>query len=257
MRWVVVETPEALAERAAERVLADLEARPTLVLGLPTGRTPLGVYRRLVEACRDRSCFARAQTFNLDEYVGLAPSHAASYCQYMQRNLFDHVDLPEEGRHLPDGTAAAVRRLHPEVGRERALRLECVRYEAALAAAGGLGLTLLGLGHNGHIAFNEPGSPFDSRTRLVELADSTREANADEFGSPEAVPRRGITLGIGTLLESRSILLLAQGEGKAEAVARLASEQVDEDFPASALLRHPDVTVIVDRAAGAATTTPP
>jgi glucosamine-6-phosphate deaminase len=165
----------------------------------------------------------------------------------MERHLFAHVDLAPERARLPDGNAAAVRRESPALSLEEALAVECLRYERDIAA-GGLSLTVLGLGVNGHIAFNEPGSHHDSRTRVVELAAATRRANAPHFPGGH-VPRRAITMGIGTILESRSIVLLASGAGKAEAVERLRAGRVSEAFPASALHRHADVTVLVDRAA--------
>ena len=249
MRWETVRDAGELAERAARRLLAAIAADPRAVLGLPTGPTPVGMYRRLVSACAARpGCFGEVSTFNLDEYVELPPEHPASYRSFMERHLFAHVDLAPERARLPDGNAAAVRRESPALSLEEALAVECLRYERDIAAAGGLSLTVLGLGVNGHIAFNEPGSHHDSRTRVVELAAATRRANAPHFPG-DHVPRRAITMGIGTILESRSLVLLASGAGKAEAVERLRAGRVSEAFPASALHRHPDVTVLVDRAA--------
>ena len=249
MRWETVRDAGELAERAARRLLAAIEESPAAVLGLPTGTTPVGMYRRVVAACSARpGCFSRVTTFNLDEYAALPPGHPSSYRSFMEKHLFTHVDLSPERTHLPDGTAAAVRRENPGLDLEEALAVECLRYERAIAEAGGLSLTVLGLGVNGHIAFNEPGSHHDSRTRVVELAAATRRANAPHFPG-EHVPRRAITMGIGTLLESRALVLLASGTGKAEAVDRLRSRAVSEAFPASALHAHPDVTVLVDRAA--------
>lgn len=202
-----------------------------MVLGLPTGRTPLGMYERIVQECsREYHCFRDVSTFNLDEYVGVAPDHPASYAAYMKHHLFDHVDIDPARTHIPHGTA-------PD------LDAECARYEARIRAAGGIALTFLGLGRNGHIGFNEPGSPFDARTRIVELTESTRQANADFFESG-AVPTHAITMGIATILESRSIVLLVDGRGKEEAVQRLRSGAIDEAFPASALWNHSDVTVL-------------
>ena len=230
-------------------LLDAIAADPRAVLGLPTGTTPVGMYRRLVSACGARpGCFGDVSTFNLDEYVELPAEHPASYRSFMERHLFAHVDLAPERARLPDGNAAAVRRESPALSLEEALAVECLRYERDIAAAGGLSLTVLGLGVNGHIAFNEPGSHHDSRTRVVELAAATRRANAPHFPGAH-VPRRAITMGIGTILESRSVVLLASGAGKAEAVERLREGRVSEAFPASALHRHADVTVLVDRAA--------
>ena len=182
MRWETVRDAGELAERAARRLLAAIAADPRAVLGLPTGTTPVGMYRRLVSACAARpGCFGEVSTFNLDEYVELPPEHPASYRSFMERHLFAHVDLAPERARLPDGNAAAVRRESPALSLEEALAVECLRYERDIAAAGGLSLTVLGLGVNGHIAFNEPGSHHDSRTRVVELAAATRRANAPHF----------------------------------------------------------------------------
>lgn len=249
MRWETLRDAGELAERAARRLLAAIAEDPRAVLGLPTGTTPVGMYRRLVAACSSRpGCFGEVSTFNLDEYVGLPAQHPASYRSFMERHLFAHVDLAPGRARLPDGNAAAVRRESPALTLEEALAVECLRYERDIAAAGGLSLTVLGLGVNGHIAFNEPGSHHDSRTRVVELAAATRRANAPHFPG-EHVPRQAVTMGVGTILESRSIVLLASGAGKVEAVERLRAGRVSEDFPASALHTHPDVTVLVDRAA--------
>jgi glucosamine-6-phosphate deaminase len=249
MKWEMVEDYPELSARAAERMLLAIEQDPHLVLGLPTGRTPEGMYARVVEGCSRRyRCFQDVVTFNLDEYVGIEAAHRGSYSAYMRRHLFEHVDMRPGNIHIPDGMAARVRGRRPELELDEALVLECQAYEEQLAEAGGLGLCFLGLGVNGHIGFNEPGAPFGSRTRLVELAHSTREANAGLFPDGR-VPDRAITMGIGTILESGAIVLLASGEAKAEAVGRLAHGPVSEAMPATALRAHTDVTVIVDRAA--------
>ena len=232
MRWETFDSSEALADRAAHLMLDAIRENPRVVLGLPTGRTPIGMYDRVVRECaREYHCFRDVTTFNLDEYVGVPPGHPGSYWTYMRRHLFDHVDLDPENAHLPQGTAPN-------------LDAECVRYENEISEAGGLQLTFLGLGRNGHIGFNEPGTPFDSRTRVVELTQSTRSANADLFPDGH-VPSHAITMGIGTILESRAIVLLAAGNGKQEAIARLQSGEISEDFPASALWKHEDVVVLV------------
>ena len=230
MRWESFPTADALADRAAHILLSAIRYDPRIVLGLPTGRTPIGMYGRVVGECaREYHCFRDVVTFNLDEYAGVPRDHPGSYYTYMRHHLFDHVDLDPRNTHIPDGTAAD-------------LDEECRHYEREIAEAGGLALTFLGLGRNGHIGFNEPGSPFDARTRVVELAPSTRAANAEFFAGD--VPTHAITMGIGTILDSRSIVLLAAGRGKEEAIERLRSCEVDESFPASALWRHDDVTVL-------------
>jgi glucosamine-6-phosphate deaminase len=233
VKWEAFRDYDELSSRAAQLLLSAIREDPRAVLGLPTGRTPIGMYEQVVRECsREYHCFHDVTAFNLDEYIGLRRQHPGSYFTFMREHLYDHVDIAPENAHIPDGSAP-----DPEA--------ECHRYERELAAAGGLGLTFLGLGRNGHIGFNEPGTPFDSRTRVVELTASTRDANAALFpDSP--VPTRAITMGIGTILESRRIVLLASGNGKRAAVDRLRTGEQDTQFPASALWKHGDVTVLVD-----------
>ncbi len=227
MKWETVESPDALAARGAGLLLDAIQSNPRAVLGLPTGRTPIGMYDRVVQECsREYRCFRDVVTFNLDEYCGVPRDHPGSYFTYMKQHLFDQVDLDPRNAHLPNG-----------------LTPDPAGYEAEIRRAGGLDLTFLGLGRNGHIGFNEPGTPFDSRTRVVELTQSTRHANADLFPDGH-VPTHAITMGIGTILESRAIVLLVGGAGKEEAIARLRSGEISEEFPASALHTHPDVTVL-------------
>ncbi|HKS24875.1 MAG TPA: glucosamine-6-phosphate deaminase [Thermoanaerobaculia bacterium] len=232
MKWETFLDYDALSARAAAIFLDAIRDDPRLVLGLPTGRTPLGMYERVVAECsREYRCFRDVVTFNLDEYAGISCEHPGSYCTFMQGVLFDHVDIAPENAHIPNGAASD-------------LEAECAEYERAIAHAGGLGLTFLGLGSNGHIAFNEPGTPWTSRTRVVELTESTRAANASLFPG-EAVPTKAITMGIATILASRRIVLLASGERKRAAIERLRSGERSDDFPASALHTHSDVTVLV------------
>ena len=232
MIWELFDNYETLSQRAAQLFLGSIRANPRVVLGLPTGRTPVGMYDRVVRDCkREYHCFRDVTTFNLDEYVGIDRNDHGSYYTFMREHLFDHVDLDPARANLPNGMA-------PD------LTLECERYEQAIQSAGGLNLTFLGLGRNGHIGFNEPGTPFDSRTRVVELHESTRSANASLFDHG-VVPTHAITMGIATILSSASIVLLATGSGKQEAIARLRSGTIDEDFPASALWKHHDVRVLV------------
>ncbi len=227
MKWQIVDAQAELASTAAQILLSTIRANASAVLGLPTGRTPIGMYARVVEECsREYHCFREVITFNLDEYAGVPPQHPGSYAAYMRQHLFDHVDIDRSNTHIPNGMAP-----DPEA------------YEEELRRAGGLELTFLGLGRNGHIGFNEPGTSFASRTRVVELTQSTRHANADLFPDGR-VPTHAITMGIGTILESRRIVLLVAGTGKEAAIARLRSGEVNEDFPASALHAHPDVLVL-------------
>lgn len=232
MIWETFPDYDALSHRAASILLAAIRDDPRITLGLPTGQTPLGMYGRVVSECsREYRCFNKVTTFNLDEYAGISCEHPGSYCTFMQRVLFDHVDIAPENAHIPNGAADD-------------LDAECARYEQAIQGAGGLALTFLGLGSNGHIAFNEPGTPWTSRTRVVELTESTRAANAAIFPG-EAVPTRAITMGIATILASRRIVLLASGERKRAAIERLRSGEQSDGFPAGALHTHADVTVLV------------
>jgi glucosamine-6-phosphate deaminase len=232
VKWETIDSSEALSVQAAALMLEAIVENPRIVLGLPTGRTPIGMYEHVVRECtREYRCFRDVTTFNLDEYVGVPREHPGSYATYMQQHLFEHVDLDPEHAHLPNGMATD-------------LDAECLRYEREIRESGGLDLTFLGLGRNGHIGFNEPGTPFDAHTRVVTLTESTRKANA-EFFPGATVPTHAITMGIGTILESKRIVLLVAGSGKEAALERLKSGVPSEDFPASALWTHGDVTVLV------------
>jgi glucosamine-6-phosphate deaminase len=233
VNWEALPDYDALSERAAAIMLDAIRRDPRIVLGLPTGNTPLGMYARVVSVCsREYHCFLDVTTLNLDEYVGIPRDHPGSYFTYMQRHLFAHVDINPANTYIPNGMA-------PD------LKVECARYERTISGAGGLKLTFLGLGSNGHIAFNEPGTPFDSRTHVVALSETTRRANA-AFFLDQPVPTHAITMGIGTILESQEIILMASGAKKREAIARLRSGAQGIDFPASALWTHPNVRVLVD-----------
>jgi glucosamine-6-phosphate deaminase len=229
----------ALAADAIERVLATVE-RP--VLGLATGSSPIATYRELIRRHREgRLSFSSAQAFLLDEYVDLPTGHDQSYRRFIERELTDHVDLPAASLHGPDNSLD-----DPTSGDE---------YERRLAEAGGVDLQLLGIGGDGHIGFNEPGSSLGSRSRLKTLADSTRNDNARFFGGdPRAVPRHVITQGIATILDARHVVLLAGGASKADIVARAVEGPVTAMVPASALQLHPHTTVIVDEPAASSLT---
>lgn len=250
MRLVIVGNYDELSRRAAGMVAKTVRRKADLVMGLATGGTPEGCYRQLVHMHRERGLsFAKVNTFNLDEYVGLPPTHEQSYRRYMDRNLFDLVDINKENIHFLD----ALTQMPHE---------DCERYERAITALGGIDLQLLGIGSNGHIAFNEPGSSFDSRTRVITLSEQTRRDNARFFRSFEEVPRQALTMGIATILEARALLLLASGAGKAEAVARSVEGPIDESVPASVLRTHGEYTMILDREAASkvskrAMSTPP
>jgi glucosamine-6-phosphate deaminase len=233
---IVVPTADDACLRAARIVARLLRTKPDTALALPTGSTPRAIYVELVRQHRDEGLsFARATAFSLDEYVGLRPDHPGSFRRALDEALYRHVDLAPERAHAPDGQAAD-------------LTAACAGYEAAIAAAGGLDLALLGLGTDGHIAFNEPTSSFGSRTRLKTLADETRAANQAAFGA-EPVPHHALTVGIATILSARRCLLVAFGAAKAGAVAKMVEGPLAALVPASALQLHPHATVIVDEAA--------
>jgi glucosamine-6-phosphate deaminase len=238
MEIVILASPDAVCAAGAEAVARLLARKPVAVLALPTGATPRPLYAELVRRHREEGLsFARATTFNLDEYVGVAPDHPGSFRRYMDEALFRHVDLPPARAHLPDGLAADV-------------PAACSAYEAAIAAAGGLDLVLLGLGEDGHVAFNEPTSSLASRTRIKTLSAASRAANQAAFG-PDPVPGHVVTMGIATILESRRCLLLAHGARKARALAAMVEGPVTSMVPASALQLHASVTVLCDEAAAA------
>ena len=237
MRLIVTEDYARLSETAAEIFAAEVLLKPESVLGLATGSTPVGMYKALArKAAEEGIDFSRVTTFNLDEYRGLSGDHPQSYRYFMEQNLFGPLALPRERTHIPDGMAA-------DPGEEAA------RYEAAVEASGGVDIQLLGIGGNGHIGFNEPDNHFPVRTHLTPLTESTVRANARFFDSMDEVPREAITMGIGTILKSRRILLLASGEGKAEILWRSFYGPVTPQVPASILQFHPDVWVIADCAA--------
>jgi glucosamine-6-phosphate deaminase len=230
MQFLWYDTPVSFDSGAADHVLAAHARNPQLAIALPTGRTPLGLYQVLR---RREVSLAAVRWFNLDDYVGLAADHPLSYAHFLHVNLFAGLKVPETNIRLLRGDA-------PD------LQAECRDYERAITQAGGLDLAILGLGANGHIAFNEPGSSWDQGTHVVELSEQTRTTNSrHQRGS---VPALGITLGIGTLRRAREILLLVCGEGKRQALQALRNAQPDPDWPVTSLLDHPAVTVIADGA---------
>jgi glucosamine-6-phosphate deaminase len=235
----IVGDADAVAERAAARVIATMHRPEVTTLGLATGATMAPLYARLVAANRAGAVsFKTACSFNLDDYVGVAPASPGSFHAFMQQHLFEHIDIEPARAHIPDGTA-------PDIAAEAA------RYEALIKAAGGIELQLLGIGANGHIGFNEPGSDFSSRTREVALDEATRLGNAGSFPDA-AVPERAITMGIATILEARSIVLLATGREKAAAVAAAIEGPLTPACPASALRLHGSVHILCDEAAASA-----
>lgn len=233
-------TPAVAAHATARLLLARLRATPELVVGLPTGSTPVPLYAALVRACRaGRADFSRATTFNLDEFLGVGRGDAGSYRTFMETHLFAHINLPARRAHVLDGRAAD-------------WRAEVRRYEARLSRAGGLDLVIVGIGRNGHLGFNEPGPSLTARTHRVALRRGTRRANADLFGGQwRKVPTHALSMGIGTILSAREVVLLATGPAKASIVARALEGPVTTRVPASLLQTHPNVRVVLDREAAA------
>ena len=233
------EDEDALSAALATHVLETIVKQPALVLGLPTGRTPLGLYRELRERSGgDRIDWSRVRTFNLDEFAGLDPSHPNSYRAYMQAELFDHVSIDPLNIEFLNGVAAD-------------LKAECRRYEDAIEAAGGIDLQILGIGANGHIGFNEPADGLCAHTHIAELERESRDANAERFGGDwTQVPERALSMGMATILNARQIVLIATGAEKADAVHGMIEGLISTRLPASILQVHPRVRVMVDRAAG-------
>ena len=214
-----------------------IREKPRPVLGLATGHSPLQVYADLIRLHREGNLdFNRVTTFNLDEYVGLPPGHPGSFHSFMNRHFFDHVDIPPENIHIPDGMA-------PDIP------ASCFAYEDSIRAAGGIDIQLLGIGTDGHIGFNEPSSSLASRTRIKTLTEGTRRDNAGSFGGADRVPLHCITMGIGTIMDSRTCLLLAFGKKKAAAVAASCEGPITAMVPASILQLHPRAIIMVDREA--------
>ena len=237
MDLLVHPAPDLASDAAATRVEALVAANPHAVLGLAAGATPRRLYADLARRRREGLLdLSGVTTFNLDDYVGVPPSHPASFHRVMDEVLFSHVNVPRAHIHIPNGMAAD-------------LDAECGRYERSIHDAGGIDLQILGLGANGHIGFNEPGAPRDGRTRIETLTEETRRANAPAFGDLAHMPRQAITMGLATILDARAIIVLAFGAGKADAVAKMIDGPVTSDVPASVLQGHPQVTVLVDAAA--------
>lgn len=230
---IIVTTREEAAKLAAEQYEVLLRKKPKAVLGFATGSTPLALYSELARAYqRGELTFSQAVSFNLDEYVGLDESNPQSYRYFMNQNLFSKIDLPISSTHVPNGKAASVE--------------QADQYEAMIQAVGGIDLQLLGIGRNGHIGFNEPGTPFGSTTHIVHLSENTRRANARFFPSLEDVPTKAVSMGIKTVMNARAILLFAQGPAKAKVIQAAINGPVTEAVPASVLQLHPNVTLYMD-----------
>lgn len=236
MKIIVVENFEKMSEEVAKLVQGQIARKPDSVLGLATGSTPLGVYELLAKYHTQGTDFSQITTFNLDEYVGLGPDHPQSYRHYMQENLFSKVNVDPSRTFIPNGITED-------------LEAECQRYEELIKEAGGIDLQLLGIGSNAHIGFNEPGTPFGAITQVVDLAESTIKDNARFFASIDEVPTKAISMGIKSIMQAKSIILMANGESKADAIYASVKGPVTPEVPASVLQLHPAVTFVVDQAA--------
>lgn len=228
---------QSMSRKAANILSAHVILKPDSVLGLATGSTPIGMYKQLIDWYNKGDIdFSQVHTVNLDEYLGLAPTHDQSYRYFMQANLFDHVNVPPENTNVPNGLAP-----DPEA--------ECARYNQVIADLGSIDVQVLGMGHNGHIGFNEPEEAFELETHVVNLTDNTIDANARFFASRDEVPRQAITMGIKSIMQARHILVVVSGKDKAEIVKRAFFGPVTPKVPASILQMHPHVSLVADEAA--------
>ena len=231
---VKIQSKDKMNAEIAQLFIDTVKENPNCVLGLATGSSPLGVYKNMIEAYKNNEVsFKNVKTFNLDEYVGLDGTHEQSYRYFMNHNLFDHIDIDKENTHVPSGTNLET----PE------------EYDTLIEQAGGIDLQILGIGSDGHIAFNEPGTPFDSLTHVAELAESTIVDNSRFFNSIEEVPTKAVTMGLASIMKAKKIVLIATGENKAQAIQGLLEGLITEKLPCSILRNHPDVIVYLDRAA--------
>ncbi|RUS45233.1 glucosamine-6-phosphate deaminase [Cohnella sp. AR92] len=238
MNVLIFDSNEKLNEAGANIMTSLIQTNPRAVLGLATGGTPVGVYEQVVKDYdRGLVSFKGVTTFNLDEYVGLPEDHPESYHSYMNHHLFRHVNVPAGQIHIPNGNAAD-------------LEAECRGYDEKIADAGQIDLQLLGLGHNGHIGFNEPAHALIRGTHIVDLAEETLKANARFFDSVDDVPKQALTMGVGTILKAKMIVLIVRGADKAEIVHRALTGPITTDVPASLLQTHPHLVVLLDQEAG-------
>ncbi|MCQ2413405.1 MAG: glucosamine-6-phosphate deaminase [Clostridia bacterium] len=237
MNWIVVNDEKEMAKAGADFLLSRIINKPELLLGLATGSTPVGMYRLMIEAYRKGEAdFSRVRTYNLDEYYPILKSDVNSYVRFMRKNLFDHINIPRENTHLPNGEA-------------KDGEAEAKAYEAMIAEVGYMDVQLLGIGQNGHIGFNEPDDKLCVNTHVTALTENTVAANARFFDSPDCVPKHALTMGIGTIMKAKEILLLANGKNKHAAIEALKDDTVTTAIPATLLKLHPNVTIVCDKAA--------
>lgn len=237
MKILVCRDYDAMSRKAGELVGAVLAANPQAVMGLATGSSPVGLYRELIRMNREGKLdFSKIRSYNLDEYYPIQPDNPQSYHYFMAQNLFDHINIPKENVHVPDGRGGSV---------EEA----CRQYEAELDAIGGVDIQVLGIGHNGHIGFNEPADIFPSATHVVDLQESTIRANSRFFEKEEDVPRQAVSMGIGSIMKAKKIVLVANGKEKAEIIRAALTGPITPRVPASILQVHPDVTFVLEQEA--------
>lgn len=238
MRIIIVKDYEELSKRAANILASQIILKPSSVIGLATGSTPIGTYQELVRLYKSGNIdFSEVVTFNLDEYYGLDRYDKQSYYFFMNKYLFSHINIDRKNVHIPDGKAENI-------------YIECKTYEKKIKKAGGIDIQLLGIGRNGHIGFNEPDMKFEALTHLVNLDEDTIKANSRFFNSIEEVPKQAISMGIKTIMNSKKILLLAYGAQKNETIYNMVNGRITPELPASVLQLHIDVTVILDKGAG-------
>jgi glucosamine-6-phosphate deaminase len=238
MRVIVVENYEEMSKKAALMIASQLYLNPKSVLGLATGSTPVGMYEELIRLYESGEIdFSQAMSFNLDEYYGISKDKKQSYHSFMKETFFDHINIPEDKRFIPDGLAEDV-------------ETECRNYDKSIIEMGGIDIQVLGIGVNGHIGFNEPNINFEAKTHLVNLDEQTIKDNARFFDSIDEVPRQAISMGMKTIMQSKKIVLLASGKNKADAIQKTIEGKITSDLPASLLQIHKDVVIIVDKEAG-------
>ncbi|MBP3422506.1 MAG: glucosamine-6-phosphate deaminase [Clostridia bacterium] len=234
MKVIITENYDEMSKKAAEIMIELVKKNPNAILGLATGSSPIGMYKAMAEDCANGGAsYKNVSTVNLDEYVGLTADHDQSYAYFMRTNLFDHIDIDQKNTNLPCGSA-------------KDAQAECDRYNALLENMK-QDVQVLGLGSNGHIGFNEPGTPFDSVTHLVDLTENTIKDNSRLFNSIDEVPRQALSMGIKNIMQAKSILMVVSGKNKAEAVRGMVKGEITPDLPASVLQLHPFVTIICDK----------
>lgn len=233
MEVIIKNNYQEMSRLAADYLINMVKEKDDAIIGLPTGSTPLGMYKEIINSCKGMISFQKVRTFNLDEYVGLDRKNINSYRYFMDENLFSHIDIKEEKIHIPNGVAED-------------LEQECADYEELLKKTGRMDIIYLGIGQNGHIGFNEPGEFFEPYTHIVRLTEDTINANKRFFDSLDRVPKTAITMGIKTILSAKKIILLASGRSKAEAIFKTVKGKITPRVPASILQLHDDVTLIID-----------